>query len=168
MSVRLGFADAVRRYGDRWRNAQFDAYRKGDDKLGGAFLMADGRVTEDYKESLYMRDYVTRDSVAISRAQLLGEVFSGKPMSALYLSNAKRHVEREHKGKWRTAATLKRCSHYFGDLACCKRAIARGQRYFDTEETVPDAGIFEPFVVCAPCARAPHCADFLKNRGAGP
>lgn len=80
------------------------------------------------------------------------------------LTNAERHLRFEKKGEWRTSAKLKRCSRYFGDLACCARAIPCGERYFATQETVPDAGIRTGFDVCANCANAPHSADFLKER----
>ena len=80
------------------------------------------------------------------------------------LSNAEYHRQTEGKGEWRTAHALTRCSRYFGDLACCARAIRSGSRYFDTKETVPDAGISGPFKVCGRCANAPHRADFLADR----
>lgn len=80
------------------------------------------------------------------------------------ITNAEHHRQLEGKGEWRTATVLKPCSHYFGDLACCTRAIPAGKRYFDTQETVPDAGIRKGFAVCANCANAAHSADFLKER----
>jgi hypothetical protein len=80
------------------------------------------------------------------------------------LTHAERHVDLEKKGEWRTSARLKRCSRYFGDLACCARAIPAGTLYFDTQDTVPDAGIRQSFAVCANCANTPHSADFLKER----
>ena len=57
------------------------------------------------------------------------------------ITNAEHHRRLEKKGEWRTAHKVIRCSHYFGDLASCDRAIAPGRRYFDTNEKVPDAGI---------------------------
>ncbi|HZF19477.1 MAG TPA: hypothetical protein VE008_07200 [Burkholderiales bacterium] len=80
------------------------------------------------------------------------------------ITNAERHQQQERKGEWRTATAIKRCSRYFGDLACCERLIQPGRRYFDTNETVPDAGARHPFVVCANCGNAAHSADFLSNR----
>jgi len=80
------------------------------------------------------------------------------------ITNAEHHRQLEDKGVWRTASALKRCSHYFGDLACCGRAIKAGELYFDTQERVPDAGIKTGFAVCANCANAPHSADFLRQR----
>lgn len=80
------------------------------------------------------------------------------------ITNAEQHRQLEGKGEWRTATVLTRCSRYFGDLACCKRAITPGQRYFNTQETIPDAGIRTGLAVCAHCANAPHSADFLKAR----
>jgi hypothetical protein len=82
------------------------------------------------------------------------------------LTNAEYHRQTEEKGQWRTAHRVIRCSRYFGDLACCARAIAPGSRFFDTEETVPDAAIREPFKVCGRCANAPHRADFIADRTA--
>lgn len=80
------------------------------------------------------------------------------------ITNAEHHRQRENKGEWRTATKVTRCSRYFGDLACCIRAIPAGKRYFDTQETVPDAGMRAGFIVCSHCANAPHSADFLKER----
>ena len=82
------------------------------------------------------------------------------------LTNAERHQQTEDKGEWRTAHRLIPCSRYFGDLACCARAIMPGSRYFDTKETVPDAGMRESFKVCSRCANAPQRADFLADRTA--
>lgn len=76
-------------------------------------------------------------------------------------SHAELHQQTERKGEWRTAHAVMRCSRYFGDLACCARAIAPGQRYFDTKESVPDAGMRASFKVCGHCARSPCRADFL-------
>ena len=81
-------------------------------------------------------------------------------------TNAEHHRDLEHKGEWRNAHQLIPCSRYFGDLACCARAIMPGSRYFDTKETVPDAGIRKSFKVCRKCANAPHRADFLADRAA--
>ena len=80
------------------------------------------------------------------------------------LTNAEYHRQIEEKGEWRTAHRLIPCSRYFGDLACCARAIRPGQRYFDTKETVPDAGIRQSFKVCGKCANAPRSANFLADR----
>ena len=80
------------------------------------------------------------------------------------LTNAERHQKLENKGEWRAAHRLIPCSRYFGDLACCARAIMPGQRYFDTKETVPDAGIRRSFKVCGRCANAPRSANFLADR----
>ena len=82
------------------------------------------------------------------------------------LTNAERHQQVEKKGEWRTAHRLTRCSRYFGELACCAHAIMPGQRYFDTKETVPDAGITWSFKICGKCANAPHRANFLADRAA--
>ena len=79
------------------------------------------------------------------------------------ITNAEQHRLEAGAGQWRTAHRVMRCSRYFGDLACCARAIAPGQRYFDTQETVPDAGIRESFKVCGRCANAPVTADFLQH-----
>ena len=76
MSVRLGFADAVRRYGDQWRAASYD-FRE-DERRADAVLMADGRIRDDQREALRMADCVTHDSLAISAAKYLGMIFSGK------------------------------------------------------------------------------------------
>lgn len=81
-------------------------------------------------------------------------------------TNAEHHHDVEKKGEWRTAHQLIRCSRYFGDLACCARAIMPGSRYFDTKETVPDAGIRQSFKVCRKCANAPRRADFIKDHAA--
>lgn len=82
------------------------------------------------------------------------------------LTNAERHQQVEKKGEWRTAHRLTRCSRYFGDLACCTRAIRAGSRYFNTQESVPDAGVRWPFKVCGNCANAPCRVDFLASRAA--
>lgn len=80
------------------------------------------------------------------------------------ITNAEHHRQTQGKGEWRSATVLMPCSRYFGGLSCCKRAITPGQRYFNTQETVPDAGLHDPFVVCANCANASYSADFLKVR----
>lgn len=77
------------------------------------------------------------------------------------ITNAEHHRRLEKKGEWRTAHKVIRCSHYFGDLASCDRAIAPGRRYFDTNEKVPDAGILTGFAVCANCANAAYSTSFL-------
>jgi hypothetical protein len=79
------------------------------------------------------------------------------------ITNAEQHQQNECKGVWRTAQSLRRCSRYFGDLACCRRAIMPGKRYFNTQENVPDAGAVRNFIVCDHCANAPHRADFLAG-----
>jgi len=80
------------------------------------------------------------------------------------ITNAEHHRHTERKGEWRTAHKLQPCSRYFGDLACCLRVIKANERYFNTQETVPDAGMRHPFRVCAHCANALHNADFLTRR----
>lgn len=81
------------------------------------------------------------------------------------LTNAEHHQQIERKGIWRIAYSLRRCSHYFGDLAVCRHAIMPGKRYFDTQESLPDAGV-RNFIVCDHCANAPHHVDFLASREA--
>ena len=80
------------------------------------------------------------------------------------ITHAEQHRRAMGKGEWRSAHSIVRCSRYFGDLACCVRLIEPGQRYFDTQETVPDAGILRSFKVCAKCANSPVPMDFLKER----
>jgi len=82
------------------------------------------------------------------------------------LTHAEHHQQTQGKGEWRTAHKVLPCSHYFGGIACCARAIAPGQRYFDTKESVPEAGLRQSFKVCARCAHAPVRADFLAARAA--
>ncbi len=77
MSIRLGFADAVRRYGDQWRAASCD-FRQAERRAADAMLMADGRIRDDQREALRMADCVTHDPIAISAAECLGMIFSGK------------------------------------------------------------------------------------------
>lgn len=82
------------------------------------------------------------------------------------ITNAEQHVRENGHGEWRSATRLHRCDKYFGDIASCRRAIRAGERYFNTQETVPDAGQNEPFRVCANCANTPHRADFLQGHTA--
>lgn len=80
------------------------------------------------------------------------------------ITNAEQHQHTQGKGRWRTAHKLRICSHYFGRIAACRHAIMPGSRYFDTEETVPDAGITCSFIACSGCGNTPHRADFLAGR----
>jgi hypothetical protein len=82
------------------------------------------------------------------------------------ITNAEQHRQTQGKGAWRSAQRLRICSHYFGRLACCRNAIMPGQKFFDTEEKIPDAGVRDGFIVCDHCANAPHRADFLAGRAA--
>jgi hypothetical protein len=80
------------------------------------------------------------------------------------ITNAEQHQQMQGKGRWRSAQKLRICSHYFGNIAACRKAIIPGQKYFDTEEIVPDAGMTRGFIVCGNCANTPHRADFLAER----
>ena len=79
------------------------------------------------------------------------------------ITNAEQHVLANRVGEWRTAHRLFRCDRYFGEIASCRRAITSGSRYFDTKETVPDAGRTASFKVCANCGNSVCSADFLAS-----
>jgi hypothetical protein len=77
------------------------------------------------------------------------------------ITNAQRHLRDEGKGGWRIAREPLRCDRYFGEIAGCTRMIPAGERYFNTNETVPDAGIHRAFRTCKRCALAPYPPVFV-------
>jgi hypothetical protein len=76
MSIKLGFADAVRQYGDYWRTGAYNALERRqphDEKLVKAFILASGPTSDAIHERTHMSMLMRyREDYAC------GKAFSGK------------------------------------------------------------------------------------------